>query len=198
MFDDTVWIPTHEIIRLARQNGIDLGTGNPEHRIRYLIKLGILPYQIRKKDSRGRVVGHLPAAVLSTLKQLQFSRHSLISSGTGVLPPSSLVTNIGDRKYLSPAWALTLILATAITFWAIFSKLNNRQQLAMPVNDTKAPAVTIIVNSPASFDKQKLVGKILTELAVGPARAESFWAAPPPLDYLPATKPALSGKCLEL
>ena len=31
MFDDTVWIPTHEIIRLARQNNIDLGNGNPEH-----------------------------------------------------------------------------------------------------------------------------------------------------------------------
>ena len=190
MFDDTVWIPTHEIIRLARQNGIDLGTGNPEHRIRYLIKLGILPYQIRKKDGRGRVIGHLPAGVLSTLKQLQFkiARHNYISSGTGVLPPSSLVTNTGDRKYLSPAWALTLILATAITFWTIFTKLNNRQQLAMPVNDTKAPAVTIIVNSPASFDKQKLVGKILAELAVGPS----------PLDYLPVAKPALNSQCQQL
>ena len=190
MFDDTVWIPTQEIIRLARQNGIDLGTGNPEHRIRYLIRLGIMPYQIRKKDGRGRVVGHLPAGGLQILKQLQFkiARHNYISSGTGVLPPSSLVTNIGDRKYLSPAWALTLILATAIAFWTIFTKLNNRQQLAMPVNDTKVPAVTIIVNSPASFDKQKLVGKILTDLAVGPS----------PLDYLPAAKPALNSQCQQL
>ena len=58
----------------------------------------------------------------------------------------------------------------------------------MPVNDTKVPAVTIIVNSPASFDKQKLVGKILTDLAVGPS----------PLDYLPAANPALNSRCQQL
>lgn len=168
MFDDTVWIPTHEIIKLARQNNIDLGNGNPEHRIRYLIKLGILPHQIRKMDSKGRVIGHLPVAVLLVLKQLQY-KQSRLGSGTGVLPPSSFVTNIQDRKYLSPAWGFTVIIIMLVTGWTIFNKLNRNHQLAMPDNDAKAPSVTIIVNAPASFDKQKLADKILSELAVAPS-----------------------------
>lgn len=179
MFDDTVWIPTHEIIKLARQNNIDLGTGNPEHRIRYLIKIGILPHQIRKMDSKGRVIGHLPVSVLLILKQLQYKQSRLgdgglahrylNAGGTEVLPPSSFVTNIQDRKYLSPAWGLTLGIIVLVAGWTVFNKLNRNHRLAMPDNDAKAPSVTIIVNSPASFDKQKLADKILSELAVAPS-----------------------------
>ena len=176
MLDDNVWIPTYELIRLARQNNIDLGTGNPEHRIRYLIKLGILPHQIRKMDSKGKVIGHLPVAVLLILKQLQY-KQSRLGSGTWVLPPSSFVTNIQDRKYLSPAWVLTVLIIVAVAGWTVFNKLNRNHQLAMPDNDTRAPSVTIIVNSPASFDKQKLADKILSELA----------AAPSAIDFLPAS-----------
>lgn len=189
MFDDTVWIPTHEIIKLARQNNIDLGTGNPEHRIRYLIKLGVLPHQIRKMDSKGRVIGHLPVAVLLVLKQLQykqsrlgdggFTHRYLNAGGTEVLPPSSFVTNIQDRKYLSPAWGFTLAIIMLVAGWTIFNKFNRNHQLAMPDNDTKAPSVTIIVNSPASFDKQKLADKILSELAAAPS-ASDF---PPATNY---------------
>ena len=41
-------IPTKKIIELAQRLGVDFGAGNPEERIRYYIKLGLLPHAVRK------------------------------------------------------------------------------------------------------------------------------------------------------
>lgn len=51
-------LPTSTIIELARQQGVDFGPGNPQERIRYLIKLELLPHQIRKtlKGNEARIV----------------------------------------------------------------------------------------------------------------------------------------------
>ncbi|OGE05269.1 hypothetical protein A3I53_01545 [Candidatus Curtissbacteria bacterium RIFCSPLOWO2_02_FULL_40_13b] len=61
-------IPTAEIIEMASKLNIDLGTSNPEERMRYLIKLGILPQTIKKMSQRyGKIVGHLPAPSVERL-----------------------------------------------------------------------------------------------------------------------------------
>src|SRR3989338_7018538 len=61
-------IPTTEIIEMASKLNIDLGTSNPEERMRYLIKLGILPQTIKKMSQRyGKIVGHLPAPSVERL-----------------------------------------------------------------------------------------------------------------------------------
>ena len=42
-------LSTEKIINLARIWGVDFGPGNPNERIRYFIKLGLLPHQTRKR-----------------------------------------------------------------------------------------------------------------------------------------------------
>ncbi len=46
--DPNSLFPTSEIITRARQGGADFGPGNPTERIRYFIKLGLLPYAVKK------------------------------------------------------------------------------------------------------------------------------------------------------
>ncbi|MDO8486686.1 MAG: hypothetical protein Q7S45_00100, partial [Candidatus Curtissbacteria bacterium] len=63
-------LPTTVIIELAKRQGVDFGPGNPEERIRYFIKLGILPHASRKTPQNNKSanpVGHLP---LWTIKRL--------------------------------------------------------------------------------------------------------------------------------
>src|SRR3989344_7452180 len=41
-------LPLEKIISLSKKNGVKFGSGNAKERIRYFIKLGILPYAVRK------------------------------------------------------------------------------------------------------------------------------------------------------
>src|SRR3989344_6250435 len=45
-------LPLEKIISLAKKNGVKFGSGNAKERIRYFIKLGILPYAVRKVSNR--------------------------------------------------------------------------------------------------------------------------------------------------
>lgn len=134
-------VPTTEIIRQAQQLGIDLGQGQPMHRIRYLIKIGLLPHQIRKMTAEGRVVGHLSASALAILKTSFDNKNSKLSyrrqgAGKGVLPLSSLVTTRREWKYLSSAAGVGagLILLYLIPSLTL---------LASPVNDIQPPVTGI-------------------------------------------------------
>lgn len=61
-------IPTTEIIEIAGKLNIDLGNSDPKERIRYLIKLGILPQTIKKMSKRsGKIAGHFPAWAVERL-----------------------------------------------------------------------------------------------------------------------------------
>ena len=44
-------LPTETIVELAKYEGVDFGTGDPGERIRYFIKLGLLPNQVRRAPS---------------------------------------------------------------------------------------------------------------------------------------------------
>ncbi|KKR50749.1 MAG: hypothetical protein UT84_C0007G0020, partial [Candidatus Curtissbacteria bacterium GW2011_GWA1_40_16] len=66
-------LPTDKIIALAKSAGVDFGPGNPAERIRYFIKLGILPHAQRRSylDPASNLptapIGHLP---YSSVKKL--------------------------------------------------------------------------------------------------------------------------------
>lgn len=66
-------LPTEEIVRLAKHLGVDFGFGDPKHRIRYYIKIGLLPHQVRKPKYAGEstTVGHLPVSTVKTLSRIQ-------------------------------------------------------------------------------------------------------------------------------
>src|SRR3989344_812109 len=100
-------LPTQQIIKLAQGAGVDFGTGDPAERIRYFIKLGILPHMVRKvpaKDGsasggnyqttqpaspakRGELpnypttqsVGHLPTGSVKTLVEVESLKRSGLS-----------------------------------------------------------------------------------------------------------------------
>ena len=48
LFEEQTILPTDQIIDHARKAGVDFGPGDPAERIRYFIKLGILPHMVRK------------------------------------------------------------------------------------------------------------------------------------------------------
>jgi hypothetical protein len=65
------FLPISQIINLAKLQGIFLGRGNPYHRLRYFIKLGLLPNANRRYNPEtGKVEGHLPLSVLQTIKKI--------------------------------------------------------------------------------------------------------------------------------
>ena len=69
-------LSTEKIIEIAKEAGVDFGPGDAAERIRYFIKLGILPHAIRKskKDENNQSisapVGHLPAWTVKRLAQV--------------------------------------------------------------------------------------------------------------------------------
>ena len=84
LFEEQTLLTTNQIIDLARKAGVDFGPGDPAERIRYFIKLGILPHMVRKipdktsdfrlqtSDLPATPVGHL--AYSSTKKLIDVDR----------------------------------------------------------------------------------------------------------------------------
>lgn len=65
-------IPTTQLIMLAKKAGFDFGPGNPNNRLRYYTKTGLLPHAQRKQvGMKANTEGHYPAYVLDQLLQIQ-------------------------------------------------------------------------------------------------------------------------------
>jgi len=64
-------IAAEELIKKAKEKGIDFGKGDPYNRLRYYTKIGWLPHMTRQKDERGNVKGHYPTWVLSRLAYIE-------------------------------------------------------------------------------------------------------------------------------
>src|SRR3990167_2047159 len=76
---------TEVIIKIAKSQGVDFGSGNAQERIRYFIKLGLLPLAVRKSNVKSQSqknsslstltkdspVGHLPNWAIERLKYIQ-------------------------------------------------------------------------------------------------------------------------------
>ena len=77
-------LPLEKIISLSKKNGVKFGSGNAKERIRYFIKLGILPHAVRKVSTRlpttdyrlpttgaSAPIAHLPYWTVDRLTQIQ-------------------------------------------------------------------------------------------------------------------------------
>ena len=56
-------LPTTTIVELAKRQGVDFGPGDEQERVRYFIKLGLLPHASRKtpqNDKSANPIGHMP------------------------------------------------------------------------------------------------------------------------------------------
>ena len=60
-------ISIDNLIKQAKQQGIDFGKGDPYNRLRYYTKMGWLPHMTRKSDKRGNIKGHYPEWTLNQL-----------------------------------------------------------------------------------------------------------------------------------
>src|SRR3989344_1995857 len=61
-------LPLEKIVSLAKRSGVSFGSGNAKERIRYFIKLGILPHAVRK--STVKVASQRNSSSDSTLSTL--------------------------------------------------------------------------------------------------------------------------------
>src|SRR3989344_1839746 len=67
-------LPTEKIIELAKTGGANFGSGNPLERIRYYIKLVIIPHATRKSPNSKKglaPVGHLPYKTVELLVAIE-------------------------------------------------------------------------------------------------------------------------------
>lgn len=64
-------IAVEELIKKAKDKGIDLGKGDPYNRLRYYTKIGWLPHMTRKKGEKGSTKGHYPLWVLERLELIE-------------------------------------------------------------------------------------------------------------------------------
>lgn len=150
-------IPTRQLIKEAIAQGIRFGHGESEHRIRYLIRLELLPHQVRQRLSYKdpSTEGCLPRYCIDLLKTIQTFKNdhiplrsalmnrsiaekrlyyeSLATAGKGVLPVSSLVTTITDRRYLVPAVALVIgiIVVSQVVALQIITGLERHSKVAV-------------------------------------------------------------------
>ncbi|MCG2685789.1 MerR family transcriptional regulator, partial [Candidatus Parcubacteria bacterium] len=70
-------IPTKKLIELAQQAGVDFGTGDPNNRLRYYTKTGLIPHAIRKRTGRNAFTeGHYPTYVAELLQKIQTFKKS--------------------------------------------------------------------------------------------------------------------------
>lgn len=122
--DSNALFPTATIIELTREQGVDFGSGHPEERIRYLIKLGLLPHQIRKSNSSlstltlnsSAPVGHLPYWTINRLKEIDqlFKKGGTFPQIAARLPATSFPNPIPPPPTANNSWLSLIRLAPAI------------------------------------------------------------------------------------
>src|SRR3990167_3574316 len=138
-------IPTEEVIKLAKEAKVNFGPGKPDERIRYFIKLGILPHAIRKSrdddlSSVGKVSGHLPEWSIKRLIYI----NKLYQRGLSYPQIAQKIRRIEARKIA-----------------LLYKKPQTTQEQISPVELTKyKPAAEIKINEK---EIQKIVQKELTK-----------------------------------
>src|SRR3990172_3690213 len=64
-------LPISEIIKRALERGVDFGSGNPENRIRYYIKFGLLPHAKRKSFNDAAPTAAFKLEVVDRIVQIE-------------------------------------------------------------------------------------------------------------------------------
>src|SRR3989337_3439754 len=88
-------IPFDEVINLARLKGVDFGKGDPYNRLRYYIKIGLLPKAVRKSFNGLPPTGALPIETVDKLVEID----NQIKSGESI---QSVVKSLKQTSLLTP------------------------------------------------------------------------------------------------
>lgn len=145
-------LPTSEIISLAKKGGVNFGTGNPSERIRYFIKLGLLPHAVRKLPDYQTT--QLPTNPIG-LPTKDFSASEASANGaTPVGLPAKAFSPVGHL----PAWTIDRLIEISqfntqgLTFPQIAHKFKTQKATAAeaqaqftPQQETITPASRVIV-----------------------------------------------------
>jgi len=159
MTDEKKFISITEFIEKAKQLGINLGHGNAMHRIRYYIKSGLLPHQVRVKESddQGATSGHLPSYALYLLQKIEELKAEGKSSEEikAIMAKERLTfeaEEIGHevKSPLSDLFSKMLTFATllllVIAIYALPGKVNNQQE-----KNTEPISQDVLANTKAIF-----------------------------------------------
>src|SRR3989344_410221 len=65
------YLPLPQIIKQAKEGGFSFGAGDPYNRLRYYIRIGLLPNMVRRSIAGGSTQGHLPASAVDLLLKIQ-------------------------------------------------------------------------------------------------------------------------------
>lgn len=81
---DSNYISIPELIAAARAAGFDFGRGNPNNRLRYYTKIGLIPHAIRKQADKSHsfTSGYYPAETLDLLLKIQGLQQSGVKTST--------------------------------------------------------------------------------------------------------------------
>ncbi len=63
----TTLLSIDNVIKEAKQKGVDFGKGDPYNRLRYYTKIGWLPHMSRQRDAEGNIKGHYPSTVVDQI-----------------------------------------------------------------------------------------------------------------------------------
>ncbi|MBC7073790.1 hypothetical protein H5T58_00110 [Candidatus Parcubacteria bacterium] len=88
------FIPLDEFIKRAKALGVDFGSGNPKNRLRYLVKLGLLPQVQRKCFGNSLPTGAYPEWVLKRLVEID----NKIKQGKSIAQIKEELSSFPSRK----------------------------------------------------------------------------------------------------
>ncbi len=142
-------ITAEKIIKEAKKMKIDLGKGSPYNRLRYFTKIGWLPHMERKKDAKGKVVGHYPSWVLDRLEKIETMKSEGLTNEqiSEKLEAHDTKRNLGEIFSFLSSPDKRLKTITYITFYAILLILATEIGLIRVGNITKQQLIESAVSS---------------------------------------------------
>jgi len=112
-------ISIDELIERAKNLGVDFGKGNPRNRLRYYVKVGLLPHAKKKVFGKKIPEGAYPEDILERLVEID----RMIKSGKGILQiKKELENNEASKKpnALFQGTLKKLVLRTVSLFFVVF------------------------------------------------------------------------------
>jgi hypothetical protein len=74
------FISLKDLLKLAKEEKLDLGKGDPYNRLRYYTKMGWLPHMVRKANDSGDIEGHYPIWSIDILRKIQLLKNEGLSN----------------------------------------------------------------------------------------------------------------------
>lgn len=153
-------ITIDNVIKQAKQKGVDFGKGDPYNRLRYYTKIGWLPHMTRQKDDEGSIKGHYPAwvvdqiALIENLKVQGLSNEEIerqIKTKNKFQTIISTLTSKEIRNQIILYTMFALVLVIVANEIGIINIGNSKNNLKNIVGTTSANAPAQIVAEGTAF-----------------------------------------------